>query len=101
MLSAFHLIDVLYPLFISCILLQNLHLFFDPWDASYWLLSSKRHHWLPTRNHAQTGIGVRERDSREQSSLPLRIVSLSGSVFSMRAFPSSITARARPNASAV
>ena len=58
MLSAFYLIHVppLPPYLSPAILL---HLFFDPWDASHWLLSwSKRHHWLP--NHVQMGIAVRE-----------------------------------------
>ena len=90
MLSAFHLIDVLYPLFISCILLQNLHLFFDPWGASYWLLSSKCHHWLPTQNHAQTVIGVCERDPQEQNGLPLHIVSSRSSPPCSRILPSVI-----------
>ena len=59
-----------------------LHPFFDTWDASQWLLWSKRHHWLP--NHAQTGIGVRGGDSREQIPFYFRIVSSRGSPFCSR-----------------
>jgi len=72
-----------------------LHLFFDHWDASHWLLWSKHHHWLYRISRRRVLVSAKEILENNQPSTSHRIITWLSLCSSPRA-PPCITAHARP-----